>query len=46
MVVLWRLRYMLSPRDVVELCLLRGVELTHEMVRDWEQRFAPYLTDQ
>jgi len=46
LVVLWRLRYTLSLRDVVELCLLRGVELTHETVRDWEQRFAPYLTDQ
>jgi transposase-like protein len=44
LVVLWRLRYTLSLRDVVELCLLRGVELTHETVRDWEQRFAPYLT--
>jgi putative transposase len=37
LVVLWRLRYTLSLRDVVELCLLRGVELTHETVRDWEQ---------
>jgi transposase-like protein len=43
-VVLWRLRYALSLRDVAELCLLRGVTLTHETVRDWEQRFAPYLT--
>jgi transposase-like protein len=46
LVVLWRLRYTLSLRDVVELCLLRGVDLTHETVRDWEQRFAPYLIGQ
>lgn len=44
LVVLWRLRYTLSLRDVAELCLLRGVTLTHETVRDWERRFAPYLT--
>ena len=44
LIVLWRLRYTLSLRDVAELCLLRGVTLTHETVRDWEQRFAPYLT--
>lgn len=35
----------LRLRDVVELCLLRGVKLSHETVRDWEQRFAPYLID-
>lgn len=29
-----------------DLCLLRNVTLTHETVRDWEQRFAPYLTNQ
>ena len=43
LVVLWRLRFSLSLRDVVEMCLLRGVTLTHETVRDWEQRFAPAL---
>jgi len=46
LVVFWRLRYALSLRDVAELCLLRSVTLTHETVRDWEQRFAPYLTNQ
>lgn len=46
LVVLWRLRYRLSLRDIVEFCLLRGIELSHETVRDWEQRFAPYLIDQ
>jgi len=46
LIVLCRLRYALSLRNVAELCLLRGVTLTHEAVRDWEQRFAPYLTNQ
>ena len=46
LVVLWRLRYALSLRDVAELCLLRSVTLTHETIRDWEQRFAPFLTSQ
>ena len=31
--VLWRLRYKLSFRDVAELLLQRGFELTHETVR-------------
>ena len=44
LVVFWRLRYALSLRDVAEIYLLRSVTLTHEIVRDWEQRFAPYLT--
>src|SRR4051794_10080862 len=26
--------------------LLRGFEFTHEAVRDWEERFAPLLTEQ
>ena len=44
--VLWRLRYKLSFRDVAELLLQRGFELTHETVRAWEFRFAPLLADQ
>lgn len=39
LVVLWRLRYGLSLRDVAELCLLRSVTLTHETVRD-DRRYA------
>jgi hypothetical protein len=34
--VLWRLRYKLSFRDVAEMLLERGFELTHATVRDWE----------
>ena len=44
--VLWRLRYKLSFRDVAELLLQRGFEVTHETVRDWEFRFAPLLSEQ
>jgi len=45
-VLLCRVRYMLSYRDVAELFLLRGFQLTHETVRDWEERFLPHCTDQ
>ena len=44
--VLWRLRYKLSFRDVAELLLERGFEVTHETVRTWEFRFARRLADQ
>ena len=44
--VLWRLRYKLSFRDVAELLLQRGFEVTHETVRVWEFRVAPLLADQ
>ena len=45
-VVLCRLRYKLSLRDLAELFLLRGFSFTHEAVRDWEERFAPLLAEQ
>ena len=44
--MLWRLRYKLSFRDVAELLLQRGFEVTHETVREWEFRFAPLLSEQ
>ncbi len=34
MAVLWRLRYKLGFRDVAELLLQRGYEVTHETIRD------------
>ncbi|MDQ6695498.1 MAG: IS6 family transposase, partial [Chloroflexota bacterium] len=46
LVVLWRLRYKLSLRDLSEMFLVRGFDFTHEEVRDWEQRFAPLITEQ
>jgi len=44
LVVLWRLRYKLSLRDLTEMFLIRGYVFTHETVRDWEARFAPLLS--
>jgi putative transposase len=44
LVVLWRIRYKLSLRDLVEMFLMRGYAFTHETVRDWEARFAPLLS--
>ncbi len=44
LVVLWRLQYKLSLRNVAEMFLTRGFTFTHETVRDWEERFAPLLT--
>ncbi len=46
LVVVYRLRYKLSLRDVAEMFLERGFVFTHEAVRDWEARFAPLLADQ
>jgi putative transposase len=46
LVVVWRLRYKLSLRDVAEMFLERGFAFTHEAVRDWEARFAPLIKDQ
>lgn len=45
-VLLCRVRYKLSYRDVAELFLLRGFEFTHETVRDWEERFAPLFAQE
>ncbi len=44
LVVLWRLRYKLSLRDLAEMFLERGFVFSHEAVRDWEARYAPLLT--
>ncbi len=43
--VLWRLRYKLSLRDLAEMFLTRGFTFTHETGREWEARFAPLLTE-
>src|SRR6478735_8410750 len=43
--VLWRLRYKLARRDVAELLLQRGFEVTYETIRVWEFRFAPVISD-
>jgi transposase-like protein len=46
LVVLWRIRYKLSLRDLVEMFVVRGYAFSHETVRDWEARFAPLLIAQ
>ena len=43
LVVLWRLRYKCSLRDLAEMFLERGCVFSHEAVRDREARFAPLL---
>ena len=45
LVVLWRLRYTLSLRDLAEMFLERGFAFTPEAVREWEERFTPLLAE-
>jgi putative transposase len=46
LVVLWRLRYRLTLRDLVEMFLVRGITFSHEAVREWEAKLAPMLADE
>ena len=46
LVVLWRLRYRLTLRDLAEMFLIRGIVFSHEAVRDWEAKLAPVLADE
>ena len=46
LVILWRLRYKLSLRDLAEMFLERGFVFTHETVRDWEVKLAPLIAAQ
>jgi transposase-like protein len=43
LVVLWRLRYRLTLRDLAEMFLTRGIIFSHEAVREWEAKLAPVL---
>src|SRR5713226_6185209 len=45
LVVVWRLRYKLSLRDLAEMFLTRGFQFPHEAIRDWEARFAPLIAE-
>ena len=45
LVVRWRLQYTLSLRDLAAMFLERGITFTHEAAREWEERFAPLLTE-
>src|SRR5918998_692987 len=46
LVVLWRLRYRLTLRDLAEMFLQRGFVFSHEAVRDWEAKLTPLLADE
>ena len=46
LVVLWRLRYRLTLRDLTEMFLQRGLVFSHEAVRDWEAKLTPVLADE
>lgn len=46
LVVLWRIRYTLSLRDLAGMVLDRGLAFTYEIVREWERRFAPLIGEQ
>src|SRR3954447_9113447 len=46
LVVLWRLRYRLTLRDLAEMFLQRGIVFSHEAVREWEAKLAPLRADE
>src|ERR687886_787542 len=46
LVVLWRLRYRLSLRDLAEMFLVRGIVFSYEAVREWEAKLAPLLAEE
>ena len=46
LVVLWRLRYKLTLRDLPEMFLVRGLVLSHETVREWEAKLTPTPADE
>jgi putative transposase len=45
LVVLWRVRYKLSLRDLPEMFLERGLVFTPETVREGEAQRAPVLSE-
>lgn len=45
-VVFCRLRYRLTLRDLSEMMVLRGIEISHEPVRDWETKLLPVMGDE
>ena len=46
LVVLWRLRYKLSLRDLAEMFLIRGIVFTYGAVRDREAKLTPALAEE
>jgi hypothetical protein len=45
LVVLWRLRYKLSLRDLTKMFLIRGIAFSDEAVRDWEAKLTLTLAE-
>lgn len=45
LVVLWRLCYKLSLRDLAEMFLTRGFIFSYGAMRDWEAKLTPALAD-
>ena len=45
-VVFCRLRYRLTLRDLSEIVVLRGIEVSHEAIRGWETKLLPIMGDQ
>ena len=45
-VVFCRLRYRLTLRDLSEIMALRGIEVSHEAVREWETKLLPIMGDE
>jgi transposase-like protein len=46
LVVLWRLRYRLTLRDLAEMFLLRGIAFSPEAAWGWESKLAPALASE
>ena len=46
LVVLWRLRYKLSLRDLPEMFALPGMVFSYEAVREWEAKLTPALAEE
>src|SRR3954471_19291546 len=46
LVVLWRLRYKLSLRDLPEMFAVRGMVFSYEAVREWETKLTPALAEE
>jgi transposase-like protein len=40
---MFSLRYRLTLRDLSEFLLLRGIEMSHETIRDWETKLLPVM---
>src|SRR3954453_1250527 len=45
LVLLWRLRYKLSLRDLPEMFAMRGIVFSYEAVREWEAKLTPALAE-